>query len=395
MIINVLHIVGASYPSYSGYTIRTENILNSINDKNIHITVACSIFGRRKDQLRFGKYFLNNNRVYYQLLSPLLLKMMNIIAKIPKVRAFFKYCYIILNAFLIHSRVNIYDYDIIHGHSTFTNGISALLQARLYKKPFVYDVHALGIDAYNRNTIRYKFEKLLENFVINNSDAIIVIDSNLKEHIKTEFNILHDKIHVAPNGIASGLFTKRKKDIKIYNKYNIPHDKYLVGIDNSKPIEGFNFIINNYNKIIIKIKNVHFIVFGSKKKNNFINGFTFLPQIKYSDMPFLYSIVDLFIIPRPKSTQTDTVTPLKLLELMSCEIPLIVSNVAGLTSCIKDNKTGFIFKENDVSDLIKKISYVTNNNISEVTTNAREWVGKNKSWELAWQQYSKCYNQLM
>ena len=113
------------------------------------------------------------------------------------------------------------------------------------------------------------------------------------------------------------------------------------------------------------------------------------------EVPYKNSLFDLICIPRPDTRVSHVVTPLKPLESMACEIPLIVSNVAGLTSCIKDNKTGFIFKENDVSDLIKKISYVTNNNISEVTTNARDWVRTNKSWELAGQQYSKCYNQLM
>jgi len=345
--------------------------------------------------MKLGKYFVHNNREYYQLLSPVILRAMNIIAKIPKVRALLKYCYVLLNAFLLQSRVNINNYDVIHGHSTFINGLSALLLARIHRKIFIYDIHALGIDAYNKKSIKYKLEKLLEGFIINRSDKIIVIDYKLKEHIQSIFNVDNKNVFVAPNGIDSSFFRKRKKDANLLHNYNIPLDKYLVGVDNSKPIEGFNFIYKNQKKIKKLIDNIHFIVFGNKENNLPQQNFTFLPNIEYRNMPVLYSVVDLFIIPRPKNAQTDTVTPLKLLELMSCEIPVIVSDVGGLTSCIKDNKTGFILKENDISSLIKIISYVQNKNISKITLNAKDWVKKNKSWEFAGQQYINCYNQLI
>lgn len=364
---------------------------------SIQSDVVCSIFNRRSEHLRLGQKYIHNGRWYFQLISPSLLRIMNSIATIPFLRIAFNYFSIFLNACLLASKVNLHRYQIIHGHSTFINGLSALLLARIYKKTFVYDIHALRIDAYKRQNLQYKIEKFFENLLIRQSDAIILIDQMLKSHVEKSFNLNQKKIYVAPNGINTSFFKKTENKKKtILDQYQIPSNKFLIGLDASKPIEGFNYILENYKKIISNIENVHFIVFGSKRKNIYLQNFTFLPKIEYRNMPTYYSIVDLFILPRVKNAQTDSVTPLKLLELMSCEIPLIVSDVSGLTSCIKENKTGFIFKENDISDLIKYISYIaTINNISEITSNARDWVNTNKSWDFAAQRYNKCYNYLM
>ena len=168
MKLKILHIVKASYPSFSGYTIRTERILDSLNTRNIQVSVAGSIFSKRLDQLKLGSVFIHNQRKYYQLLNRANLRLLTLLTSIPKLRVFSKYLIIIINAFLLKSKIEINQFDIIHGHSTFPNGICALFLARLYKKKFIYDVHALGVDAYNPKSFRYKIERFFENYILHN-----------------------------------------------------------------------------------------------------------------------------------------------------------------------------------------------------------------------------------
>jgi glycosyltransferase involved in cell wall biosynthesis len=388
----ILHIVHASYPSQSGYVIRTENILNELSKRGVRIDVIGSIFSKRKEQFVEGRTFDHNGRTYYQILSKPSMSMLAFIYKLPLIRIIFRYIEILINSFLIIFRVDIKKYDIIHGHSTYLNGVSAYIIAKLYRKPFVYDIHALGIDALNQNSWGYKIGFYFEKILIQNAEAIIAIDRHLEKSISKRFNVKPESIFVAPNGIDSGHFSK-SKNLTIKNKINgLPKDKILLGIDNSKPVEGFKLVYNNIEQISKQLPDVHFIVFGDKGKEKRSPLMTYLPKVAMSEIPQYFSMVSLFIMPRLKNKQSDTITPLKILELMSCEVPLLVSNVGGLTHCIQDEVTGFILTELTPDALIKSIKVaIKYKNLPLIIKNAKKWVIDNKTWTSAVDKYCKCY----
>jgi glycosyltransferase involved in cell wall biosynthesis len=395
----VLHIVLASYPRISGYTIRTETILDSIDSQQFEIDVVGSIFSKDSNQLKNGNRFKRQDRTYFQLLTNSKLKILKLFQKIPIIRIISAYFSILYNTYLIVKNVSCKDYAIIHGHSSHSNGLSALLVAIIFKKPFVYDIHALDIDSYKTNSLRYKFkyyiEKWFEEIVINRSDAVITIDSHLKDHIVKNFKIAANKIYNAPNGIDSILYSKILDNNLLKDEHRIPTDKYLIGIDCSKRSEGYNFILDNRVSILSKISNIHFVAFGSNKMNVEDESFTFLPKIEKEEMPKYYSMLDLFVLPRLKLKMNEIITPLKILELMSCEIPVLVSDVGGLLHCVNDNDTGYVFKNDDFNDFIEKLKYIIKDpRINQIKNNAREWVIRNKSWKETALQYQDCYRNI-
>jgi len=393
---SILHILHASFPSQSGYVIRSEKILDYLSDYGYKIDVVGSIFSKRIEQLGNGKKFSHNGRTYIQLLSKPLLKVLLFSGKIPIIRIVSRYFEILINTILIIVRIRIKDYSIIHGHSTFRNGISAYIIASVYKKPFIYDIHALGIDALKPRTLKYRLEYFMEKVLIKNAKAIISIDKNLAESIIFRFNIDPNLVYIAPNGIDIDHFKKPNYDSDIKSNLGIPFDKTILGVDNSKPLEGFDLITKSFEKITNCISNVHFLVFGNKSpiiKSSYI---TYLSQISPNNMPSYYNIVDLFILPRVKNHQSDTVTPLKVLELMSCETPVLTSNVGGLTHCIKNGVTGYILEENNTESLIKGIQFaLRDNNQKNIIANAKSWVIKNKSWIRSIAEYRDCYDDII
>jgi len=331
----ILHIVHASYPSQSGYTIRTERILDSLTMRGLKICVVGSIFSKRFEQLALGTKFKHKERLYFQLLNRPLLFTLFFFGKIPIIRVLFQHLEILINSIIIIARVSVCKYQIIHGHSTYRNGLSAILVAKLFSKPFVYDIHALGIDALSTDSMKYKLGYFFEKKVIRNAEAIIAIDENLKNNLIEKLKINKKKIFVAPNGIDLDFFINQKEASQDLNEQILPKEKVIIGVDNSKVVEGFKLIQNNSEKIVKLIPNIHFLVFGDKGDSLRTEHITYLPKISVEKMPIYYSMVDLFILPRIKNKQTDTITPLKVLELMSCEVPLLVSNVGGLTHCIQ------------------------------------------------------------
>jgi len=394
--IRILHIVHASFPSQSGYVIRTENILNAIIDRDLTIDVVGGIFAKRLEQTTRGSQFVKNGRQYYQLLNPTLIKVLSLLNRIPVLGRLLRYIEILLNSVLIILTVKIKDYDIIHGHSSYRNGLSAFILSKIFQKPFVYDIHALTIDALEKNTIGYKIGYFAERLLIENANALIVIDNNLCDSIKREFNIQHSAIYVAPNGISSDMFKMQKTGIIAKEIAVVPENKVLIGIDNSKPIEGFGIVRKNLDYILQMVPDIHFVVFADKSASKNLPGMTFLPKLPANKMPKFYSDLELFIMPRPKNTQSDTITPLKILELMSCETLVIVNDVGGLTHCIKHAVTGFVLKDLSVHEIIESIKFALSYGDKEtLKRQARQWVIANKSWGDSAQKYNDCYSNIL
>lgn len=391
----VLHIVQASYPSQSGYVIRTESILDSLQTPNLKMDVVGSIFSKRSEQLSKGRLFVYNDRTYYQLLNNSLLLALRFFNKLPVFRYLTRYLEMALNVFLVLIRVKVRKYDIIHGHSTYRNGLCALLIAKLYKKPFVYDVHALTIDALCRKTMGYRIGYFFENIIISKADYLIVIDNALKKHIIDKFHVAEDHLSVASNGIDCNRFAPNNSELLTKYVKERGDGKVLVGVDNSKKIEGFQLLLENISSILEMVPNVHFVVFGNKGKRHRPDVFTYLPQIPFEDMSSIYSGLDFFLMPRLLNDQTDTITPLKILEVMACEVVVIVSDVGGLTCCVSDEETGFIIESLNPGGVIKALNTALNwHKPYNIAKGGRDWVRRRKSWSKVGKIYLKCYSEV-
>jgi len=385
----ILHIVREGYPFLCGYVLRTENLLNNIDHNVYKIDVVSSIFSNSLEQLKQGNHFIHNKRKYYNMLSKRIFIINQIFKKIPFIRFVAQYIYIIINTCKICVNINIDAYDVIHGHSTFLNGVSAMILAKCFNKPFVYDVHAVDFEKLDKNIIKRKLENFFETMIINNADAIIAIDQLLKQKIIKKINTIDQKkIYVAPNGVDNNFFRK----VQISNIKN----QFKVGIDKSKILENFSFIYNNMEKINEKIPNIHFYVIGDKEGLKSNEWMTFLNGISFNKMPDYYSQLDLFIIPRVKNYQTKSITPLKVLEAMSCETPVLISDVKGLTCCIENNSTGYIYRNDDIDDFINVLYHIVhNNNRVKIGKAARSWILNNRDWSISARVYETVYKNVL
>lgn len=82
----------------------------------------------------------------------------------------------------------------------------------------------------------------------------------------------------------------------------------------------------------------------------------FTGKISYDDVPEYYKMSDIYVIPSKFEG-----TPKSLLEAMYNILPVIGSNVNGISNLVKHNENGFLFQPNNSLDLKEKIIYVINN----------------------------------
>lgn len=122
----------------------------------------------------------------------------------------------------------------------------------------------------------------------------------------------------------------------------------------------------------------------------------FLSMIHYSEMPIYYQMCDVFLIPRPSTISSETVTPLKLLEVMAMGKPVLGSNVGGITELIKHGENGYLFEKDNRESFVKTLLEVLDTNSTQVGKNARKTiVGNNYTWDKSAKILQKVYEDLV
>lgn len=117
-----------------------------------------------------------------------------------------------------------------------------------------------------------------------------------------------------------------------------------------------------------------------------------LKYIKDDELKSLFSYSHLSVLPYDLIFQSGV-----LLLCMSCKVPVIVSNIVGMTDVISDDLNGLVFEAGNHIDLSNKIKYLMErpDALEEITNNAFMKVKNNNSWNLCGELTDKVFSDLI
>jgi len=160
--------------------------------------------------------------------------------------------------------------------------------------------------------------------------------------------------HIIRFGIDYG--SVRYKKNKIPKKDDVINIGYLSTL---LPHKGAHILINAF--ILANQQNLHLKVFGDPAYNSDYfkylqdiskdKNIDFLGQYHEEDLSSILNSLDLVVLP---SIWWEN-TPLVMLKAMAHKVPVIVSNLPGMTEIVHDNVNGFVFTAGDSEDLKKRL----------------------------------------
>ncbi len=152
--------------------------------------------------------------------------------------------------------------------------------------------------------------------------------------IQRSYSIPNSKFELLPNGVDTALFRRRDTDLKEELGLEGNFVMGYVGVLR----EWIDFDVAY--QAIKRMENSRLLIVGEegqfeKTKRNALEGgvgerVVFTGTVPYQDVPSYISAMDVCLIPFKRNTVTENAIPLKLLEYMACEKPVLSTRLEGV-----------------------------------------------------------------
>ncbi len=245
-----------------------------------------------------------------------------------------------------------YNLELIHAHYAVPHSTSAhLAQQMVEDKPVKIittlhgtDIRLVGLDPSYFRVTKYAIEK---------NNGVTSVSEYLARVTKEEF-CTKCEIRVIPNFVDTDRFISRQ-DAKLRRLYALPKEKIITHISNFRALKRVTDVILVFEKIVKEIP-AKLLLVGEGPE--FARALELVSRLRLQKrVRFLHNlekvedvlgISDLFLLPSDMES-----FGLAALEAMSCQAPVIASDVGGLPEVVVHEKSGFLAPIGDIAQMSK------------------------------------------
>lgn len=216
----------------------------------------------------------------------------------------------------------------------------------------------------------------------------VAITEKAKEALIIE-GVGPNRISVVPAGLDCERFKPAEKNEQVAKKLGISKDSIrILFVGRLVPEKGIFDLLNAFSILLRNVQNVELLIVGSGSssrqiqisqlvENLKIGGkVKFLGSIKYSNMPQIHNLADLFCLPSIPTKTWAEQFGYSMIEAMACGKPVVSTSTGSIPEVVKDRATGILVKPNDPRGLESALEELILNKQERNAfgRNAREWV---------------------
>jgi teichuronic acid biosynthesis glycosyltransferase TuaC len=221
--------------------------------------------------------------------------------------------------------------------------IPALLK---HRKPLVLKFHGDDGRVY---PFANKFNRLITRLMIKRSDHIISTSKEIRGKL-IELGALPDHISAISSGVDTDFFRPTNPEIS-KTLYGLPVDNtpIFLYVGRIHPWKGIYEIISAAHEHPDSL----FVFAGPGTIPAYPDNCRFLRELPPEKIPALINAADVALLP----SYTEGISNF-IMESLSCEVPVISTNVGGNPEIVKHNDTGLLVPPRNVSALSQAISWM-------------------------------------
>ena len=241
--------------------------------------------------------------------------------------------------------------DVLHVHYAIPHAYAAYMATQILKDqsimiPFITTLHGTDITLVGKNHAY----KPAVSFSINHSSYVTAVSESLKKDTEELFD-LKNTIEVIPNFVNLKGYDREPKDKRQY--FANDNETIFCHVSNFRPVKKVLDVIKVFKKVQDQ-RNSVLIMVGDGPDRNIAEKLSrdlgiwdkVIFRGKTYDVQSMLGISDIFLL--PSSTES---FGLSALEAMASHVPVIASNVGGLSEVVDHNKNGFLENIGDVESM--------------------------------------------
>lgn len=279
-------------------------------------------------------------------------------------------------------------FDIIHGHDWLIAYTARVLR-KSFGLPLIATIHATE---YGRNCgIHNDMQRTInsvESWLINEADRVIVNSNYMWNELLSIFNTDNRKLRIINNGIDLRKFDNAAADRVFRQNYAAGNEKIVFFVGRLVNEKGVHVLLNAIPKILENYNDIKFVIAGKgpclnnlielSKQLNITHKVYFTGFVSEEVLLKLYKCSDMAVFP-------STYEPFGIvaLEGMVAGIPVVVSDVGGLSEIVNHREDGMKFysgNSNSLADCILEL--LKNNSLTErIKNNALKKVHRLYNWD--------------
>ncbi|GIU70057.1 MAG: hypothetical protein KatS3mg002_1293 [Candidatus Woesearchaeota archaeon] len=212
----------------------------------------------------------------------------------------------------------------------------------LYNTKYITNVYGLEI---------WSGMNKIEKFALLRSDALIGDCNFIINYIQQHFDYPKERMHLLYDAVDTNRFKPKEKNTALYNRYNIPSDKFLIGtIGRLVRNKGHEIIIQTIKDLP---DNVFYIIVGGgnqmdvlktlAQKEGVSQRVIFTGRVSEEELVDFYNLMDVVVLLSTFDKNEGEGLPLGLIEASACGKPIICGYEDGSQDAISaEFKNGFL-----------------------------------------------------
>lgn len=284
--------------------------------------------------------------------------------------------------------------QILHSHGYKGYIFSAILK-RISNSFIIVSTKHISTDS----SSRIKIYDYLGDTSLKFFDWVIAVSEFTKESL-VERHIPADKIEVIHNGVDIPI-NGRTAAGRLQSELKLGPDSKLIGfIGRLTPQKGISYLLEAARIVCKEMKDVYFVLIGDGELREEIESFISSNKLEErvlmlgwrKDATELLQDIDILLLPSLFEG-----TPMIMLESMALGVPVIGSDVGGISEVIEDRVNGLLIKPCDPGAIVSAIHVLLENRelAEKISRNAVEEVKTRYSSEHMTEMYNETYTRLL
>ena len=303
----------------------------------------------------------------------------------------FALCYFLTCKKIIKKIVEENKIDIIWLYSVASNGMQSVKVAKEFNIPIIQRQLDVTYELVKVPLLK-QLTKKYEKFVTSNVSKVLCSAPPLVNYA-IQMGAKEKNVEYFPLGFNPQVFKPMIKDQQLAHDLGISdNDKVILFVGTIYEFSGLENIIQNFEIIKSKIKDIKFLIVGGGESFGKIKSLVNKKNLKSDviltnfkpqhEIPKFISLADVCINSFEINKITDSIIPIKILEYLACGKPVLSTPLKGTIALLPKEDFGIIYSPYD--SFVENLSDLLANTekLEELGNKGLDYVIKNHDWNI-------------